>query len=258
MCLSRPLIQGLSHTTSPGCLSSRIPSSPRSPSRHGPGQGDAACRASSPGRTSPSSKNSHVRLRARVGNLVSNCYNYAIDLIEFDVNIVYRAWSWRKEADPKMPKIQETYIGIAALVEQLHRHFLDLVKLELDANRIHDINGAQALMLFNVGDAEMTVGDLTLRGCYLGSNVSYNVKKLAENGYFAQLRSAYDRRIVHVRLTEKGLRLHDRLRAMHGRHVELLQTTTAITESDLQTTAATLRRLEQFWINTPEQRVAAA
>jgi DNA-binding MarR family transcriptional regulator len=133
-----------------------------------------------------------------------------------------------------------------------------LVKLELDAHGIHDINGVQALMLFNVGDAEMTVGDLTLRGCYLGSNVSYNVKKLAENGYLAHLRSAYDRRMVHVRLTEKGLKLHDNLRAMHGRHIELLQKATAITESDLQTTAATLGRLEQFWISTPEQGVAAA
>ena len=33
-------------------------------------------------------------------------------------------------------------------------------------------------MLFNIGDAEMTVGELTLRGCYLGSNVSYNVRKM--------------------------------------------------------------------------------
>ena len=44
-------------------------------------------------------------------------------------------------------------------------------------------------MLFNIGDAEMTVGELTLRGCYLGSNVSYNVKKMVENGYLVQQRS---------------------------------------------------------------------
>src|SRR5205823_14986505 len=40
----------------------------------------------------------------------------------------------------------------------------------------------QALMLFNIVDAEVTVGELTSRGCYLGSNVSYNVKKLVESG----------------------------------------------------------------------------
>ena len=64
-------------------------------------------------------------------------------------------------------------------------------------------------MLFNIGDAEMTVGELTLRGCYLGSNVSYNVKKMVENEYLAHERSVHDRRSIHVRLTEKGIKLRD-------------------------------------------------
>ena len=75
------------------------------------------------------------------------------------------------------------YLEVISLVERLHRHFLEVVKLELDGLGIHDINNVQGLMLFNIGDAEMTVGELTLRGCYLGSNVSYNVKKMVENGY---------------------------------------------------------------------------
>jgi hypothetical protein len=79
----------------------------------------------------------------------------------------------------------DTYVGMMSLVERLHRQFLDLVKLELDGLGIHDINNVQGLMLFNIGGAEMTVGELTLRGCYRGSNVSYNVKKLAENGYLS-------------------------------------------------------------------------
>jgi DNA-binding MarR family transcriptional regulator len=49
------------------------------------------------------------------------------------------------------------------------------------------------MMLFNIGDAEMTVGELTLRGCYLGSNVSYNVKKMVENEYLVHERSVHDR-----------------------------------------------------------------
>ena len=75
-----------------------------------------------------------------------------------------------------------------------------MVKLELDVIGVHDINNGQAMMLFNIGDAEMTVGELTLRGCYLGSNVSYNVKKMLENGYIVQERSPHDRRSVRVRL----------------------------------------------------------
>ena len=103
------------------------------------------------------------------------------------------------------------YLEVIALVERLHRHFLEVVKLELEGLGIHDINNIQGMMLFNIGDAEMTVGELTLRGCYLGSNVSYNVKKMVENGYLAQQRSLHDRRSIHVRLTEKGARLRDRL-----------------------------------------------
>jgi DNA-binding MarR family transcriptional regulator len=131
------------------------------------------------------------------------------------------------------------------------------VKLELDGLGIHDINNVQGLMLFNIGDAEMTVGELTLRGCYLGSNVSYNVKKLVENGYLAQERSVHDRRSIHVRLTEKGAKLRDRLQQMHQRHVAMLHQT-PITKEDLQAATVTLRRLERFWVRVPEISAAAA
>jgi len=143
--------------------------------------------------------------------------------------------------------IPTSYIEVISLVERLHRHFLEVVKLELDGLGIHDINNVQGLMLFNIGDAEMTVGELTLRGCYLGSNVSYNVKKMVENGYLAQERSVHDRRSIHVRLTEKGSKLRDRLHSMHQRHVEMLNQT-AITDEDLSNATVTLRRLERFWI----------
>ena len=140
-----------------------------------------------------------------------------------------------------------SYLEVISLVERLHRHFLEVVKLELDGLQIHDINNVQGMMLFNIGDAEMTVGELTLRGCYLGSNVSYNVKKMVENGYLAQERSVHDRRSIHVKLTEKGRRLRDRLTEMHHRHIELLAQT-AVSSDDLQNVAVTLRRLERFWI----------
>jgi DNA-binding MarR family transcriptional regulator len=139
------------------------------------------------------------------------------------------------------------YLEVISLVERLHRHFLEVVKLELDGLGIHDINNVQGLMLFNIGDAEMTVGELTLRGCYLGSNVSYNVKKMVENGYLAQERSVHDRRSIHVRLTDKGSQLRDRLHQMHQRHTEMLNQT-AITDGDLTAATVTLRRLERFWI----------
>jgi len=139
------------------------------------------------------------------------------------------------------------YIKVISLVERLHRQFLELVKLELEGLGVHDINNVQGMMLFSIGDAEMTVGQLTLRGCYLGSNVSYNVKKMVENGYLAQQRSLHDRRSIHVHLTEKGCELRDRLTEMHQRHLEMLSQA-GLAADDLQIVGVTLRRLEQFWI----------
>src|SRR5712691_496300 len=139
------------------------------------------------------------------------------------------------------------YLEVISLVERLHRYFLEVVKLELDGLAIHDINNVQGMMLFSIGDAEMTVGELTLRGCYLGSNVSYNVKKMVENGYLAQQRSLHDRRSVHVHLTKKGSELRDSLTEMHQRHLEMLPQA-GLTADDLQAVGATLRRIEQFWI----------
>ena len=142
----------------------------------------------------------------------------------------------------------EAYLEIISLIERLHRQFLEVVKLELEGLGIRGINNVQGLMLFNIGDAEMTVGELTWRGCYLGSNVSYNVKKMVEADYLAQERSVHDRRSLHVKLTKKGRALRDRLSAMHERQIDMLRET-AITAADLEAAATTLRRLERFWMH---------
>jgi DNA-binding MarR family transcriptional regulator len=154
-------------------------------------------------------------------------------------------------------RMTEEYLGVISLIGRLHRQFLEIVKLELECADIRDINNVQAVMLFNLGDAEMTVGELTLRGCYLGSNVSYNLKKMVENLYVEQARSQHDRRSVHVRLTPKGRALRDRLVAMHRQHAELLQCT--ITAPDLEHASVALRRLERFWVRVGDEvrRIAA-
>ena len=143
------------------------------------------------------------------------------------------------------------YLEAISLVERLHRQFLEVVKLELEGLGIHDINNVQAMMLFNIGDAEMTVGELTLRGCYLGSNVSYNVKKMVENGYLAHERSVHDRRSIHVRLTDKGGKLRDALGEMHRRHGDMLSQA-SLSADDLQVAGVTLKRLERFWIRAAD------
>ena len=95
--------------------------------------------------------------------------------------------------------MKESYLVTTRLIERLHRRFLDVIKTELDRLGIQDINNVQTLILFNINEDQLTVGELTVRGYYLGSNVSYNVKKLVENGYLVQARSTHDRRQTRCR-----------------------------------------------------------
>lgn len=138
------------------------------------------------------------------------------------------------------------YLEAIQLVERLHRHFLDVLKVELDKKGIQDINNVQSMILYNVGRDELTVGELTIRGYYLGSNVSYNVKKMVENGYLEQERSIHDKRSIRVKLTEKGLELHDMISAMFARHEEQIQGS-ELTDERLKEMSKTLLMLERFW-----------
>ncbi len=144
--------------------------------------------------------------------------------------------------------MKKEYLEAIALIERLHRQFLEVVKNELDRLGLQDINNIQALILYNIGEDEMTVGELTARGYYLGSNVSYNVRKMVENGYLVQERSAHDRRSVRVRLPEKGLELCRRIDDMFQRHIEDLEGGFAV-PVELEVGNKALRRLERFWIS---------
>jgi DNA-binding MarR family transcriptional regulator len=137
----------------------------------------------------------------------------------------------------------DEYLETVALVERLHRVFMRAVRVELERAGIHDVNNVQALLVYNIGDSTMAVTDLTKYNCYLGSNVSYNVKKLVDIGYIEQTPSPTDRRVTLVTLTPKGRKLRDRVLAMHRRHIEQLEPQT----SSLMHALATLDRFEKLW-----------
>ena len=103
----------------------------------------------------------------------------------------------------------DSYLGALALVERLHRLLLDVIKVEFERINVLEINPVQALLLFNIGENEVTAGELKSRGYYQGSNVSYNLKKKVEMGYMHHQRSEIDRRSVRVRLTQKGCTIRD-------------------------------------------------
>ncbi len=142
--------------------------------------------------------------------------------------------------------MKDAYLQIIALIERLHREFLEVVKAELDRRAIRDLNNVQAMILFNIGEEELSVGELTIRGCYLGSNVSYNLKKLTENGYIEQTRSPHDRRSVTVRLSEKGRGLAAILAELYGRQISAISDR-VLTQAELAQANEVLVRLERFW-----------
>lgn len=141
---------------------------------------------------------------------------------------------------------QVEILDVFVLAERLHRQFLDSIQLELDMLNIRDINNVRALMLLNIGDAEMTVSELLWRGCYLGSNVSYNLKKLTEAGYVIQERSSHDKRVIMVRNSPKGMELCAILQAMNERHIAALRRMN-FKEDDLASCRQTLRTLQRVW-----------
>lgn len=142
--------------------------------------------------------------------------------------------------------MKNIYTETILLVERLHRRFLDVIKTELDRLRIDDINNVQTLILYNISGEQLTVGELTNRGYYLGSNVSYNVKKLVENEYLVQEKSPHDKRSTRVRLSDKGLELCEKVDALYERNVEDLIKEDPTLES-LKETNKTLHELERFW-----------
>ncbi len=139
------------------------------------------------------------------------------------------------------------YLESMRLIERLHRRMLDVIKMELDANAITEINSVQALLLFNIGDHELTAGELRTRGYYLGSNVSYNLKKLVENGYLEHQRATHDRRAVRIRVSQKGAEICHLLGTLYNRQVEQLIKAGPLDRDGLDGLNAGLRELERFW-----------
>ncbi len=128
----------------------------------------------------------------------------------------------RRPVEVEKPELRAVYLESLKLIERLHRRLLDVIKDEFDRKGRSDINSVQALLLYNIGDGELTASELRKRGYYLGSNVSYNVKKLVENGYLVQTRSSHDQRKTMVSLSPKALDLTARINDLYRRNAEEL------------------------------------
>ena len=151
--------------------------------------------------------------------------------------------------------IRPVYIEALTLVERLHRRLLDVIKDEFDRRDRNDINAIQALLLYNIGDKELTASELRTRGYYLGSNVSYNIKKLVELGFLHHARSRLDRRAVRISLTPTGHEIHDIVAALYEKHALTVEPIGGVTLEDFRALNHSLGRLERFWTDQIRYRL---
>lgn len=143
--------------------------------------------------------------------------------------------------------IKSLYLNSLTLVERLHRRLLDVIKDEFDREGRSDINPVQALLLYNIGNTELTAGELRSRGYYLGSNVSYNLKKLVDQGYIRHQKSRVDRRSVRVSLSEQGKQVAKIVDSLYERHIGSIEQVGGISSSEFASMNKSLKRLERFW-----------
>lgn len=148
-------------------------------------------------------------------------------------------------SDPE--SLRAPYVESLKLIERLHRCLLDVIKDEFDRESRSDINSVQALLIYNIGEAELTAGELRTRGHYLGSNVSYNLKKLVESGYILHKRSKTDRRSVRVSLSDKGAEVRDMVDRLLSRHLLSIEKVGGVGPADFENLIQSLRHLERFW-----------
>lgn len=130
--------------------------------------------------------------------------------------------------------------------EKTYKLFLDIVKLELDILGCVDINCTQALILMNINENVVTIGEVLSRGYYTGSNASYNLRKMITNGYVNQTPSDYDKRAAYLKLTPKGSDLYDKLDAALQKHARALDVAFK-NKAEVVKGIEFLKKLESFW-----------
>jgi 3-hydroxyisobutyrate dehydrogenase len=147
----------------------------------------------------------------------------------------------------KNQALKPRYLEGLNLIERLHRRLLDVIKDEFERHGEPEVNSVQALLLFNIGDCELTAGELKTRGHYQGSNVSYNLKKLVDAGYVNHERSNADRRSVRVRLTPRGQEIRQKVDELFNRQLHSLQEVAGLSTEEFDRLNRALARLERYW-----------
>lgn len=180
-------------------------------------------------------------------------YNSAFSTDQISDDVIGQSEVGVKTVNPA--DLEAGYLQLLHLVERLHRQLLDVIKDELERLDCSDINSVQALLIYNIGDAVLSPGELRSRGHYLGSNVSYNLKQLVEKGYIQDQRSSTDKRSKRISLTPLGFEVKDKLSSLFLRQLQSVENVGGISMDAINDTNTALQRLERFWIDQVRYRL---
>ena len=133
-------------------------------------------------------------------------------------------------------------------LEKIHRLFLDSIRESavklVDAQ---DLNPGNILLLYNVGKDRVTASDIINRGHYLGTNVSYNVKKLCEHGYLVQEKAMHDGRQTILYATEKGIKVQESVQKLIASQIQHMEKDLGMDLEQFQSANKTLQNIEVFF-----------
>lgn len=85
------------------------------------------------------------------------------------------------------------------------------MKITLFDLNIHDISPVQALIILNLNKDEINIKDFVRRGYYGGTNVTYNLNSLVENGYMISEAHPKDLRSRRIKLSKKGVHVFNKI-----------------------------------------------
>jgi DNA-binding MarR family transcriptional regulator len=150
--------------------------------------------------------------------------------------------------------MRNSCVEISVCGEKNYRLFLDIIKQELDVIGAVDINAIQAFILMNINDNVVTIGEVITRGYYIGSNASYNIKKMTANNYVQQTQSDFDKRAAYLKLTKKGLVLCEKLYDSVNNYLKIFETSMGSNFS-IDQCVETMKKIEHFWKDALMRRV---
>jgi DNA-binding MarR family transcriptional regulator len=148
-------------------------------------------------------------------------------------------------SDEELALKRRHFAQILQSIELLHRRFLDVITAEL-GRREKALSAVQALILSHASDRPLSLGQLQALGHYEGTNLSYNVGKLAESGYIILSRPEWDKRSSVIGLTADGQEVASLIARTIDEHSASLAGI-GITDDELSLITRTLKGLHRLW-----------